>query len=62
MNSWWLGKLPFAETLILIGLGSMVYQLVYALTGSPVSRENFLVPLAVMIFGLALRLRKLRYP
>ena len=63
MSSWWLGKLPIAETLILVGLQSIVYRLAYfALTGSSVSRNDFLISLAVTIFGFALRLRKLRYP
>ena len=62
MSSWWLGKLPIAETLILVGLGSIVYQLASALTGSSVSRDDFLIPLAITIFGFVLRLRKLRYP
>jgi hypothetical protein len=62
MSSWWLGKLPIAETLIFLGLGRIVYQLVFAFTGWPISRNDFLISLAVTIFGFALRLRKLRYP
>ena len=60
--SWWYGKLPIAECLILAGLGRILFQLVFAVTGWPVSLIDFLIPLAVVIFGLVLRLRRLRYP
>ena len=62
MNLWWMGRLQLAETLILIGLGGILYQFMYVVTGWPASRSGFLTSLAVAILGFVLRLRRLRYP
>jgi hypothetical protein len=62
MNYWWYGKLPIAECLILAGLGRIVFEFVFAANGWPVSRSDFLIPLAIAIFGFVSRARGLRYP
>jgi hypothetical protein len=59
----WYGRLPLAECLILAGLGRIVYEIAFtAFTGWTVTRDDFLISLAVVIFGFVLRSRKLRYP
>ena len=59
----WYGRLPLAECLIAAGLGRIVYECAFAaFTSWSVTRDDFLIPLAVAIFGFVLRSRRLRYP
>jgi hypothetical protein len=59
---WWYGRLPIAETLILVGFARILYELVFAVTGWPVHLEDLLFPLAVVAIGFIIRARRLRYP